>query len=36
MKIQVAYVNNKFIVERGRPISDVLKITNSLDIAKSY
>ena len=34
MKIQVAYVNNKFIIESGRLISDVLKITNSLDIAE--
>ena len=29
---QVAYVNNRFIGESGRLISDVLKITNSLDI----
>ena len=29
---QVAYINNRFISESGRLISDVLKITNSLDI----
>ena len=29
---QVAYVNNKFISESGGLISDVLEITNSLDI----
>ena len=29
---QVAYVNNRFISESGRLISDVLKICNSLDI----
>ena len=29
---QVAYVNNRFIGESGRLISDVLEITNSLDI----
>ena len=29
---QVAYVNNRFINESGRLISDVLKITNILDI----
>ena len=29
---QVAYVNNRFITESGRLISDVLEITNSLDI----
>ena len=29
---QVAYVNNRFIRKSGTPISDVLKITNSLDI----
>ena len=29
---QVAYVNNRFISESGRLISDVLEITNSLDI----
>ena len=29
---QVEYVNNRFISESGRLISDVLKITNSLDI----
>ena len=29
---QVAYVNNRFINESGRLISDVLQITNSLDI----
>ena len=28
---QVVYVNNRFISESGRLISDVLKITNSLD-----
>ena len=28
---QVAYVNNRFISESGRLISDVLEITNSLD-----
>ena len=28
---QVAYVNNRFISESGRLISDVLQITNSLD-----
>ena len=28
----VAYVNNKFISESGRLISDVLEITNSLNI----
>ena len=27
----VAYVNNRFISESGRPISDVLEITNSWD-----
>ena len=31
-KNQVAYVNNRFIRESGRLISDVLMITNSLDI----
>ena len=29
---QVVYVNNRFISESGRLISDILKITNSLDI----
>ena len=29
---QVAYVSNRFISESGRLISDVLEITNSLDI----
>ena len=29
---QVAYVNNRFISESGRLISDVLEITNSLDV----
>ena len=29
---QVAYINNRFVSESGRPISDVLEITNSLDI----
>ena len=29
---QVAYVNNRFISESGRLTSDVLEITNSLDI----
>ena len=29
---QVAYVSNRFIGESGRLISDVLGITNSLDI----
>ena len=29
---QVAYVHNRFIYENGRLISDVLEITNSLDI----
>ena len=29
---QVAYVNNRFISESGRLISDVLEIINSLDI----
>ena len=29
---QVVYVNNRFISESGRLISDVLEITNSLDI----
>ena len=29
---QVAYVNNRFISESGKLISDVLEITNSLDI----
>ena len=29
---QVAYVNNRFISESGRLISDVLKVTNSSDI----
>ena len=29
---QVAYVSNRFIGESGRLISDVLEITNSLDI----
>ena len=29
---QVAYVNNRFINESGRLISDVLEITNSFDI----
>ena len=29
---QVAYVNNRFISESGRLISDILEITNSLDI----
>ena len=29
---QVAYVNNRFISESGRLMSDVLEITNSLDI----
>ena len=29
---QVAYVNNRFISESGRLISDVPEITNSLDI----
>ena len=29
---QVLYVNNRFISESGRLISDVLKLTNSLDI----
>ena len=28
---QVAYVNNRFINESGRLMSDVLEITNSLD-----
>ena len=28
----LAYVNNRLIIESGRVISDVLKITNSLDI----
>ena len=31
-KNQVAYVNNRFLSESGRLVSDVLKITNSLDI----
>ena len=31
-KDQVAYVHNRFISESGRMISDVLEITNSLDI----
>ena len=31
-KNQVAHVNNRFIREGGRPISDVVVITNSLDI----
>ena len=31
-KNQVAYVNNRFISESGRLISDVLEITDSLDI----
>ena len=31
---QVAYVNNRFISEFGRLISDVLEITNSLDIER--
>ena len=30
-KNQVAYVNNRFISENGRLISDALEITNSLD-----
>ena len=29
---QVVYVNNRFISESGRLISDILEITNSLDI----
>ena len=29
---QVAYVNNRFISESGRLISDILDITSSLDI----
>ena len=29
---QVAYVNNRFISESGRLISDILEITNSLGI----
>ena len=29
---QVAYINNRLISETGRLISDVLKITNSLNI----
>ena len=29
---QVAYANNGFISESGRLISDVLEITNSLDV----
>ena len=29
---QVAYINNRFISESGRLMSDVLEITNSLDI----
>ena len=29
---QVACVNNRFIIESGRLISDVLEITNFLDI----
>ena len=29
---EVAYVNNRFISESGRMISDVLEITNFLDI----
>ena len=29
---QVAYVNNRFISESGRLISDALEITNSIDI----
>ena len=29
---QVAYVNNRFISESGRLISDALEITNSLNI----
>ena len=29
---QVVYVNNRFISESGRLISDVLEITNSIDI----
>ena len=29
---KVAYVNNRFISESGRVISDVLEITNSLNI----
>ena len=31
---QVAYINNRFISESGRLISDVLEITKSLDIKK--
>ena len=31
-KNQVAYVNNRFISESGRLISDVLEITDFLDI----
>ena len=31
-KNQVACVNNRFLSESGRLVSDVLKITNSLDI----
>ena len=31
-KNQVAYVNNRFINESGRLISDVLEITSSSDI----
>ena len=31
---QVAYVNNRFISESGGLISDLLEITNSLDIKR--
>ena len=33
-KNQVACVNNRFLSESGRLVSDVLKITNSLDIER--
>ena len=31
-KNQVVYVNNRFISENGRLMSDVLQVTKSLDI----
>ena len=33
-KNQVACFNNRFLSESGRLVSDVLKITNSLDIER--
>ena len=32
MKTKVTYVNNRFITEGGRLASDILEITDSMDI----